>query len=651
MHIERLVVTNFQCFGPGRTLIDLDPGLTALIGGNGAGKTALCQALLRLFGVTPEQRQVRIGDFHVPAQEDVPPQSRDLAIEAILGFPELDDIPDDSGPSTVSDAVPEFFQHMAATVDGQLKCRIVLHATWVDDGSIDGAVEEQRRVIHTFDDDYGVQWSPLYPADRNRIQMVYVPASRDGARHVGAFLRGRLWRASRWSDELRDHVTHAADDLVDKFRGESVVSAIELTLAQRWRQLHHADTNAVPSFEPISKDARELFRNAQLMFEPGDSGRKNPADALSDGQRSLLYLALTAATIDIEAALAAGTHVENFELGASSLPTLTLLVLEEPENHLSPFFLSRVVTQLTELSSGPRTQAILSSHSASALARIAPTQVRHVRLDAATRTASVTPIELPESATEAGKYVREAVRAHPELYFARYVVLCEGDSEELVLPLLAERRGVPIERSFVAIVPLGGRHTNHFWRLLHSLQIPHATLLDLDWGRAGGGVGRIKTACEQRQHNNIDPFAGIEGYTDLDDLTALSNTDTDEIRKWMEHLRTWQVHFSHPLDLDMALLAHYFEPYTTTLEPGARGPDLTADARKAVLGEKPEDLEYWKDPGVAKELVWYRYLFTNRSKPATHLRVLTAMSQAQLAAPPKYLADLIDDIKEQLQLP
>lgn len=330
MHIERVVVTNFQCFGPERTRIDLDPGLTALIGGNGAGKTAICQALLRLFGVTPEQRRVHVGDFHVPAQDDVPPESRTLAIEVILAFPELDDALDDSDPSSISDTVPEFFQHMAATVDGQLKCRIALHATWVDDGSINGAVEEQRRVVHTFDDDYGQQWSPLRGGDRNRIQMVYVPASRDGARYVGAFLRGRLWRASRWSDELRDHVTHAADDLVGKFRGESVVSAIESTLVQRWQQLHHADTNAVPSFEPISNDARELFRNAQLMFEPGDSGRKNPADALSDGQRSLLYLALTAATIDIEAELAAGMHVEKFQLGASSLPTLTLLVLEEP---------------------------------------------------------------------------------------------------------------------------------------------------------------------------------------------------------------------------------------------------------------------------------------------------------------------------------
>ncbi|MFV8141857.1 ATP-dependent nuclease [Mycolicibacterium senegalense] len=333
------------------------------------------------------------------------------------------------------------------------------------------------------------------------------------------------------------------------------------------------------------------------------------------------------------------------------MPTLTLLALEEPENHLSPFFLSRVVTQLTELSAGPRTQAMLSSHSASALARVEPAQVRHVRLDPATRTSTVTAIELPENATEAGKYIREAVRAHPELYFARYVLLCEGDSEELVIPLLAQHRDVPIEKSFVAVVPLGGRHTNHFWRLLHSLHIPHATLLDLDWGRDGGGIGRIKDACEQLQANKIDPFAGIEGFDDIGDLAAVPNTDTDAISAWMDHLRTFRVYFSKPLDLDMALLQHYFTHYTSTLELGARGPKLDSDARKAVVGDNPEDIDYWKRDDVAPQLVWYRYLFLNKSKPATHLRVLSAMPDSALAEPPEYLIELIDDIKGELGLP
>ena len=36
-------------------------------------------------------------------------------------------------------------------------------------------------------------------------------------------------------------------------------------------------------------------------------------------------------------------------------------------------------------------------------------------------------------------------------------------------------------------------YVNHLWRLLADLDIPYATLLDLDWGRDGGGMV-IKTA-------------------------------------------------------------------------------------------------------------------------------------------------------------
>ena len=141
---------------------------------------------------------------------------------------------------------------------------------------------------------------------------------------------------------------------------------------------------------------------------------------------------------------------------------------------------------------------MVSSHSASILARVDPGQVRHFRLEPADRTARVR--RDPAACRPGGsaaKFIREAVRTYPELYFARFAVLGEGASEEVVLPRLAEALDLDVDRSFVAIVPLGGRHVNHLWRLLSDLEIPYATLLDLDWGRDGGGWGRIKTTCAQ----------------------------------------------------------------------------------------------------------------------------------------------------------
>lgn len=51
-------------------------------------------------------------------------------------------------------------------------------------------------------------------------------------------------------------------------------------------------------------------------------------------------------------------------------------------------------------------------------------------------TTKVRAITLPdkEKLADQYKFIKEAVKAYPELYFAKLVVLGEGDSEEIILP-------------------------------------------------------------------------------------------------------------------------------------------------------------------------------------------------------------------------
>ena len=186
--------------------------------------------------------------------------------------------------------------------------------------------------------------------------------------------------------------------------------------------------------------------------------------------------------------------MEGFRDDQLRIPALTIFALEEPENHLSPYFLARIIRQVRSLTNERSAQAIMTSHSPAVLSRVQPHEVRYCRCDPKTRCSSVKSIKLPTDDAEAVKFVRGAMLAFPELYFARFVLLVEGDSERIVLPHLAEALDLLIDPAFVAIVPLGGRHVQHFWRLLSHLEIPYATLLDLDLGRDGGGFGRVKTA-------------------------------------------------------------------------------------------------------------------------------------------------------------
>jgi putative ATP-dependent endonuclease of OLD family len=658
MFIETLTLENFKCFGPGRTTIDLNSDLTAFIGTNGSGKTAACEALLRMFGIAGRERAIRTEDFHVPASEIEAVTSRDLTIEAVLAFPELDEedhLSDDDAADESLDrssaghrAVPEFFSRMAADVDGALKVRIVLKATWEDDGTVDGAITESRIVVSTLADHYGDDdYLPLPAAERGRIQMIYIPASRDGARQVTAFLSSRLWRAAQWSSQLRDMVGQHASEMADQFAEEPVVKAVSAALESRWRELHDAGMNATPALRLLDGEFDQLVRETELVFEPDPTGRARPARLLSDGQRSLLHLALTATALDVEAAVCERRHEANFTLDASHLPTLTLVGVEEPENSVSPFFLSRIVSQLQDLAAGGTAQALLSSHSASVLTRIGPEKIRYFRTDPVTVASAVRPITLPSDSTEAGKYIREAVRAHPELYFAKFVVLGEGDTEQLVIPRIAQAQGVDLDPAFVAVVPLGGRHTNHMWRLLTDLGIPHATLLDLDYGRAGAGPARLRDACKRLIKVGEDPFDGLDGYNEVDDIEDdLSYTELWPITK---HLRAKGIFYAAPLDLDYSMLAAFPAAYKRR-ERSETGP-RKSDALAMVIGADSADEDFWRYRGRPDRLRWYRYLFLTHSKPSSHLRALSRLTDEELRdGAPAVLTALIKYIRDEVDL-
>ena len=154
-----------------------------------------------------------------------------------------------------------------------------------------------------------------------------------------------------------------------------------------------------------------------------------------------------------------------------------------------------------------------------------PDSICFLRLDAA-RTTTVRRIVLPDDDETAAKYVREAVQAYPELYFSRFVVLGEGDSEQVVLPRVLAAAGIAEDDASVSVVPLGGRHVNHFWRLLNELADPTRDLLDLDAGRYHGGWGR----SERPEADQRGPSRDLRGRQDR--CAPASGMTTVTSRPW-----------------------------------------------------------------------------------------------------------------------
>ena len=387
-----------------------------------------------------------------------------------------------------------------------------------------------------------------------------------------------------------------------------------------------------------------------VIFEQGPDGHERGLDALSDGQQSLFYFALVAAVFDMERQVAKG-NVDGFHTDLLRIPALSIFALEEPENHLSPFFLARIVRQVRSLTKEGSAQALVTSHSPAVLRRVRPVEVRYCRRDPKTRVSSVKRIKLPPRVSEEGKFVRGAMLAYPELYFARFVLLVEGDSERVVLPRLAEALDLLVDPAFVAIVPLGGRHVQHFWRLLSQLDIPYATLLDLDLGRAGAGFGRIKTAIENLIVAGVSKAELLKidkGVLTDAELAAMHTWQDAEhrqlLRGWIDCLKKYGVFFSEPLDLDLAMLAAFPAAYAATI-PKAGGPKTTlAKAAEAVLGTSGPGLALYTGPyqDYLPLLPAYRYHFLTHSKPATHLAALTQIKRRGLKADmPPVLAEAL----------
>lgn len=613
MKLQTIRISNFQSFGGVPIELELDD-ITYLIGPNGSGKTAALQALCRLFAFDPSLRRIQRSDFHIPFNEEELPEERQLWIEADFLFPELNE--DDDDNSTVA---PHFGHMRLDEVGGIPRVRFRLSGTMGPDGDI----EESMVYVLDIEADGSPQTTAQVPrSERNHIHVHYLPARRDPADHIayGAnALLGRMLRAVSWDAE-RTAIKGLTDQISDSLAANPAINAFSASLKTAWGALHKGNFFTDPKLTFVASDIEALIRHMSVSFTPGHDGQLVDFSRLSDGQKSMLYLSLVLSSQAIGRAVLAEED-DSFDVDKLRPPVFTLVALEEPENSLSPHYLGRIVNALNDMTRGNDAQALIATHAPSMLRRVAPEHIRYLRLTDE-RTSRFTHIQLPDAADEAHKFVREAVQAFPEIYFSRLVVLGEGDSEEIVLPRLLEVKGAPVDEAAVSIAPLGGRHVNHFWRLLSALQIPYLTLLDLDVARYQAGWGRLKYVNDQlekyRPEKKLPKDYGIPKWDSTKDKVR-------DYENYLEALEERDVYFSHPMDLDFAMLLAYPDAYGVAMEK----PDEATI--KAVLGKSHNDVSQY-DEYEQQLFGTYHSRFKLGSKPAAHIDALAKLSNEDLLA-------------------
>lgn len=661
MKLVKLILSNYRSFGPNPTSVKITD-LTAFIGHNSAGKTAILSALQKMFG----DSKLSKTDFHIPfnqSTEDL--EENNLFIEAQFEFFKEDDSAD-------SYAIPIYFENFIVGGEGgKPYISIRLEASWNKSNDPEGTIEYNFYYVTKDTVDGSSKLKPLSALDRSKIKVIYIPAVRNPSEQLKNSTGTILWRILKqinWNETDEASIREKIEELDGEVANQPGIKMIKKIISSQWKNYHNDSRYADANIKFGSNDLDIILKKLDVEFTPSHTEKIFKVNDLGDGLKSLFYLTLIDSLLELENEaineikqnVAEEKRILNIEP-----PALTLVLVEEPENHVSPHLLGKVIKNLKNIQSHSNSQILITSHNPSIVQRIEPIEIRHLRINRGTNTTVVNEIILPNKQDTSYKYIKEAVKAYPELYFSSLVILGEGDSEEILIPKFLKIQTDELDSIGISVVPLGGRHVNHFWRLLSQLDIPFITLLDLDRERNGGGWGRVKYALKQLIENGVDK----ESLLKLSDGSILSDKVLENMHTWdlksdahMKNLEAWlarleryNIYFSGPLDIDFLMIEHFLAYYLMTLTVG-EGPlikinegekqkrifELTVeekklqvylqrieDSVKKTLKENGGSGETYSD--IQKELmIWYNYFFLTRGKPITHLQALNYISDIQL---------------------
>lgn len=686
MKLSKIKIKNYRCFGDQEQIIDIDD-ITAFIGNNSVGKTAALLALNCIFSDNGSDRVLRRSDFHLPKNKKPEElEHQDLYIEAVFVFDELEK------ENVEQNTIPPFFQSFVVdNSNGTPYIRIRLEASWEKSNNIEGAIESKIYYITCPESEKNIDdhKTPANRRDLDRIRVIYVPAVRDPSkqlRSASGSMMAQILKSINWSEKTKSNIALKIEELNAQFLKETGVSILSESIHTQWETYDNDVRYSNAKLRFNSTDIDSSIKSSEVVFLPTVTGKACTIYDMSDGLRSLFYISLVDSILDVEAKiqkeLESGQEHTSFNY---TPPFLSIIALEEPENHIAPHLIGQLIGNLENIAKKNNAQTIFTSHSTSIIKRIDPESLRYLRLDINSCTTNVHSITLPdeESLAEQYKYVKEAVKAYPELYFAKLVILGEGDSEEIILPKFWNARNGNVDVSGISVVPLGGRHVNHFWRLLNDLHIPHITLLDLDRERDGGGWGRIKYVLDQlilngyKKDKLLQTTTGVMRDDEFKEMIHWDSTNCELLNIWITYLEQYDVFFSSPLDIDFLMLEHYESVYKGMLS-ASEGPRIMITENETTQQKRIADIEklertyseYQKriDKDISstlkdcggegksytenqkKLMVWYTYFFLNRGKPSTHIEAFSKMNNAELLASiPEVIQKIINAAEKKLR--
>lgn len=459
MRIDRVTVSNFRNIAA--LDLKLSPG-SVVVGENRVGKTNLLEAMRLVLDTSLSQndRTLQKDDFWdglSDGSDDWDPMSAGMVIEVSVEIVEFQEIR----------AAVTALGH-ALTVADPMRARLTYRFGPVDENA---AQKVYKARIYGGD----APGTPISSELRSYVHFAFLHALRDVEDDIRNWrrspLRKLLEAASNKVPEeslkvAREAIRGANKTLTDLEPIKDLGGSISAKTAELVGDNQSLATKlAIASPEPL-----RLLRTMRLLVD-GDASR--PLSTSSLGTLNVLYFAL------LELGLA--DQIERREVAH------LVLAIEEPEAHLHPHLQRLVFGRL--LDSQRRGESVVVTTQSPHIASVADPQNLIVLRQKNNETVAFSARDASLSDREwqdLGRYL-DATRA--ELVFARRALLVEGYAEQVLIPRLAQARGIDLDKEGITVCSINGAHFASYAVFCEALGIPWCVITDGDQQEDGSRAG------------------------------------------------------------------------------------------------------------------------------------------------------------------